>query len=670
LCGKGWGSRITYTKTTQHIAVDPFGTGAVTDTSVIEMSYNALGAPKQVVHADGTKTLHEYDARGLPSVLSAWGKSTPDAAPAWLELGKVERGISGAPIRRNTPLSNQLVQWRYDRNGRVTSTGIFTLPCTPSGGFDTACKYALVAGERLTYEDVGNVRSVENIAHAHVLDFTYDPQHQLETAVSRATNHAAAGETYAAYFGYHPGGRVREVDITASAADIPNRHVRYDYPGDGAVELRGPGDAAAVAQLTRLDVASAGADAALASFDYDARGNLVERVYGGDTTRFVYDANGRLREARNGGAYEVYYYDHNGQRMLAARSSFAGQPARVRRWFGAAELWYDADGSLAKRIAHLSLGQPVADIRDGDVGQPQFQYNGVLGSLLAVVDRAGELRASYSYGPYGELLASSGDKVADYDRLYNGKELDELTGLSYYGYRYYDRSTLTWIAKDPLYRFAPDAAYDEPRRMGLYAFNLNNPILYVDPDGRNPAVACLMPGISAVCVSVSQAAIAAGVGVLAWVSSTSGSNEVPEPGRTGRTDIRPDSMPDPAPTPRNTRVAPREIPRLTRDVPGSQEVTNAQPAPPPRPVRAGRGNSSTGQDAGRAGTGRRARDSSKAERHGDGGRALAGAEQRIAELRKQLQGASKKEAKKIKQKIQNIRQAAQRKAKGETHHIR
>lgn len=62
-------------------------------------------------------------------------------------------------------------------------------------------------------------------------------------------------------------------------------------------------------------------------------------------------------------------------------------------------------------------------------------------------------------------------------------------------------------------------------------------------------------------------------------------------------------------------------------------------------------------------------DSSKNEKHGDGGRAMQSAEKRIAELEAQLQNGSlsRKEKDKIKQTIKNIRQDAQKKAKGEEH---
>jgi RHS repeat-associated protein len=87
-----------------------------------------------------------------------------------------------------------------------------------------------------------------------------------------------------------------------------------------------------------------------------------------------------------------------------------------------------------------------------------------------------------------------------------GKEQDQLTNLSYYGARYFDPLSLTWTQADPLYRFAPYLAFDEPRRMNLYTFNLQNPLAYVDPDGQNPAVAVVVCAETPGCA----AAIAAG----------------------------------------------------------------------------------------------------------------------------------------------------------------
>lgn len=60
--------------------------------------------------------------------------------------------------------------------------------------------------------------------------------------------------------------------------------------------------------------------------------------------------------------------------------------------------------------------------------------------------------------------------------LFNGKELDEETGLYYYGARYYDARISMWYGVDKLldkYIFASP-----------FAFTLNNPIKLLDPDGK------------------------------------------------------------------------------------------------------------------------------------------------------------------------------------------
>jgi RHS repeat-associated protein len=60
--------------------------------------------------------------------------------------------------------------------------------------------------------------------------------------------------------------------------------------------------------------------------------------------------------------------------------------------------------------------------------------------------------------------------------LYNGKELDDETGLYYYGARYYDPVMSIWPSVDPL---AEERSWVSP-----YNYVQNNPIRRIDPDGR------------------------------------------------------------------------------------------------------------------------------------------------------------------------------------------
>ena len=79
---------------------------------------------------------------------------------------------------------------------------------------------------------------------------------------------------------------------------------------------------------------------------------------------------------------------------------------------------------------------------------------------------------------------------------YNGKELDEATGLYYYGARYYDPKTSIWLSVDPLAVYNPvieTEFYGDGQHNGgvFYSGNLNpyiytyqNPIVYIDPNGK------------------------------------------------------------------------------------------------------------------------------------------------------------------------------------------
>ncbi|MFB9057517.1 RHS repeat-associated core domain-containing protein [Mariniflexile ostreae] len=62
--------------------------------------------------------------------------------------------------------------------------------------------------------------------------------------------------------------------------------------------------------------------------------------------------------------------------------------------------------------------------------------------------------------------------------MFNGKELDRETNLSYYGARYLDMKTSLWLSVDPLAEKMPS--------FGGYVYAFNNPVRFIDPDGMEP----------------------------------------------------------------------------------------------------------------------------------------------------------------------------------------
>src|SRR5690554_1826888 len=76
--------------------------------------------------------------------------------------------------------------------------------------------------------------------------------------------------------------------------------------------------------------------------------------------------------------------------------------------------------------------------------------------------------------PFGETMVEQ-RRSGSFDNPYkfNGKELDEETGLYYYGARYYNPKTSVFISVDPL----------AESTMTPYQYTYQNPVRYIDPTG-------------------------------------------------------------------------------------------------------------------------------------------------------------------------------------------
>lgn len=101
-----------------------------------------------------------------------------------------------------------------------------------------------------------------------------------------------------------------------------------------------------------------------------------------------------------------------------------------------------------------------------------------LGSSSFLTDAAGDPYQFVLYLPFGETFAE--DRAAGYATPYrfNAKELDEETGLYYYGARYYDPRVSMWWVVDPLAGEMP--------AWSPYAYTFQNPVRYIDPTGMIP----------------------------------------------------------------------------------------------------------------------------------------------------------------------------------------
>ncbi len=192
-----------------------------------------------------------------------------------------------------------------------------------------------------------------------------------------------------------------------------------------------------------------------------------------------------------GGVDQVYSYkyDHAGQR-------------RVKRgpngWTNYVNQFYtDHNGTIPTKHIFAGSTRIVSRMNyrnvTGNAKKVEFYYHpDHLGSTNYVTDEKGDLYEHVEYMPFGESWVSERK-----DTVYNGlkpqylftsKELDQETGLIYHGARYYDPRTSVWQSPDPILVTyldgKPNYGVLHAPNLNLYAYTYQNPVRYIDPDGR------------------------------------------------------------------------------------------------------------------------------------------------------------------------------------------
>jgi RHS repeat-associated protein len=69
----------------------------------------------------------------------------------------------------------------------------------------------------------------------------------------------------------------------------------------------------------------------------------------------------------------------------------------------------------------------------------------------------------------------------------SGKERDQETGLDYFGARYYSGAQGRFMSSDP--KMISKQRLNDPQQWNMYAYTRNNPLQFVDPDGRETRLA-------------------------------------------------------------------------------------------------------------------------------------------------------------------------------------
>ncbi|MBK7193244.1 MAG: hypothetical protein IPH80_12255 [Myxococcales bacterium] len=449
-----------------------------------------------------TVATYNYDDRANPAVMT-W---TPASGGTARTVANQTRNVAGLVTQRSATLSatsgwkNFASDFTYDVLTRVASQTV-----------KNATANSQLAKQQLDYFGSDDPARLRHWMGTTAYDFTYgyDLLHEL-TSVSEASNPSKYTATFAyGVNGTSGSGKFKSATVATQAglagSQVTPRNVTYDY-----TDARDPEEPTGLTNV--------GTGTRLRSYVYDDAGNQIE-VHSGavanpprPTTRFVYDGDDQLRRATTFTpgtttvtGKEEYYYDHDGHRVGVVTRNAAGTITKTRLFIGDSEVELTAANTIGTAYSYLSMGTPVAKVVSptggwtasnttwaNNVASLELQYHGLSSNTLVSVNAGGVVQSAFVYAPYGDVVQASGATtatIAGQRRRFNDKFRDDLTGLSYYGVRYYDGLALGWTQADPMYRFAPDAAWAEPRRAGLYQSDLGNPVRYMDPDGRDPDAA-------------------------------------------------------------------------------------------------------------------------------------------------------------------------------------
>jgi RHS repeat-associated protein len=240
---------------------------------------------------------------------------------------------------------------------------------------------------------------------------------------------------------------------------------------------------------------------ATVTFAYDLNGNL--RTNG--TRLLDYDDENQLIRVTEPGAWlSEFVYDGKMRRRL--RREYVWQSAI---WNLQSEIQYVYDGNLVIQerhyTPHLSTNHPQQTItytRGNDLSGSLEGAGGIGGLLARTASEISNLQspshayyhadgngnvtamiatnqavvARYLYDPYGNPLAATGPLAEANLYRFSCKEWHPLSGLVYYGYRFYDPLLQRWLSRDLI---------GELGGLNLFAFAQNAPLDFVDLYGFN-----------------------------------------------------------------------------------------------------------------------------------------------------------------------------------------
>lgn len=218
------------------------------------------------------------------------------------------------------------------------------------------------------------------------------------------------------------------------------------------------------------------------SITYDSYGNV--KSYKGAT--YTWDRLNRLKSCVKSNGTTEYTYNVDGQPEKTELDYGNGMVGTTEREYVNGRLYKESkiltmNGAeiVSATMQYLYRGEEVIGLIYN--GSLYYYRKNLQGDIIEIVDEDGNVAATYKYDAWGNWTVSGGD-VGTYNSFrYRGYYYDTAIMLYYLKTRWYDPETGRFISPDSINYLDPESI----NGLNLYAYCLNNPVMYTDPEGKS-----------------------------------------------------------------------------------------------------------------------------------------------------------------------------------------
>ncbi|WP_280647739.1 MULTISPECIES: RHS repeat-associated core domain-containing protein [unclassified Dysgonomonas] len=519
------GEKINYSYNTGGLLESVKGEKAYSYNYVNKLGYDKFEQRIYMKYCNGAETNYAYDEqrRRLSNLMVISGKETRsrimDNAYTYDKVDNVLSVINTAPLPSVAGMGGQMSHtYNYDGLYRLQSaTGTYT------GADSKSASYSLA----MSYDNLHNITGKkqhvqqQGIQFDGILKAGYDLTYNYANNPFQISN--LKDDSY-------------RTESDTIANDVIKRDHAYEYDANGNLVYvntsreKQDGKAEEGANEKKLvwdeenRLQSIYTNGFIAGYWYDANGERVIKTSGDDEGIYVNDvfSGGRTQTAdftayinpylvvSKGGQYTKHIYIGS-QRIvskLGDLDSYGQDPRRVEyAGSGINNITVDYKGKYKQSQQAIKDNYDAFEVpyygtdnddyvngggfccddnpilksfnpsqNDNPELLQYYYHSDHLGSSSLITNLDGEIVQHIEYVPFGEVFLEERNNTWNTPYLFNAKELDEETGLYYYGARYYDPRTSIWLSTDPLAEKYPNKT--------PYHYCSNNPINLIDPDGQ------------------------------------------------------------------------------------------------------------------------------------------------------------------------------------------